>query len=254
MTTRCWSSGSARRSTLSFGGAPVRTNLDGHPDKQYPAVPSANTVRILGIGDSVMFGWGVAPERNYLSILERRLEADFPQHNWEVLNAAVPGYNTVMEVELLTQVAPDFQPDLVLLGFIPNDLVLPAFLHRRPSHGQLDPSLSARRDSAIREGELASGGTVGGGTRLRSAGRRPGVFESCPPTPGVVSKVRSAGSSSYYPPKLTLWRGKHSGRFPPSTCGGRPKVSRVKNSGSPRKMVTPASLPTPSLRKGSTHS
>ncbi len=121
-----------------FKNVSVRTNSQGHPDKAYPNRGAEGVVRILGIGDSVMFGWGVPTEANYLSLLEQRLAVDRPERRWEVLNTGVPGYNTVMEVELLMSAAEEFPPDLVLLGFNANDLVLPVFLHRRPRHWRLE--------------------------------------------------------------------------------------------------------------------
>lgn len=138
---------------VRFRGASVRTNARGHPDRTYSELAPKHTRRILGIGDSVMFGWGVEPEENYLYLLEEKLNRERPTKSWEILNTGVPGYNTVMEVEQLVQVADDFRPDLVLLGFIPNDLVLPVFLHRKPRHARLDRSylLQALRPSRAPE-------------------------------------------------------------------------------------------------------
>ncbi|MCP4221275.1 MAG: SGNH/GDSL hydrolase family protein, partial [bacterium] len=48
--------------------------------------------------------------------------------NYEILNFAVPGYNTAMEAETFKKRASAFSPDLVLLQFDINDLVLPNFV------------------------------------------------------------------------------------------------------------------------------
>lgn len=37
----------------------MRTNAQGHPDKDYAVLNTDATVRILGIGDSVIFAWAV---------------------------------------------------------------------------------------------------------------------------------------------------------------------------------------------------
>jgi hypothetical protein len=91
----------------------------------------AGSVRVVGIGDSVMFGWGVPYEQSYLPALEARLRAAAPERGWEIVNLAVPGYNTVMEVETLRVKGRRFKPDVVVVGYVWNDLDLPYFLRDR---------------------------------------------------------------------------------------------------------------------------
>jgi lysophospholipase L1-like esterase len=115
-----------------FLGVPLRTNADGF---RGPAVPPARTrpaVRVVGLGDSVMFGWGVREEDAYLVRLAALLEASTTGVAWEVVNTAVPGYNTVMEVETLEAKGLGFDPDVVVLNFVGNDLGLPNFVEERP--------------------------------------------------------------------------------------------------------------------------
>ncbi|MCU0666328.1 MAG: hypothetical protein MUF05_04470 [Candidatus Omnitrophica bacterium] len=76
-----------------------------------------------------MFGQGVAQNKNYLSFLEEGLNTKFPQKHWEIINTAVPGYNTVMEVETLAQKALRYHPDIVIIERIGNDLDLPNFIY-----------------------------------------------------------------------------------------------------------------------------
>ena len=75
----------------------VHTSSQGFRDREYAAAKASGSYRVLGVGDSLMFGWGVDEGRDYLSVLERRLEREHPERSWEVINTAVPGYNTVME-------------------------------------------------------------------------------------------------------------------------------------------------------------
>jgi lysophospholipase L1-like esterase len=89
-------------------------------------------VRIVGLGDSVMFGWGVRNEDGYLARLAAALDRDFPEVTWEVVNTAVPGYNTVMEIETLREKGLRYGPDLVILNFVGNDLGLPNFIVPEP--------------------------------------------------------------------------------------------------------------------------
>ena len=41
--------------------------------------------------------------------------------NWEVWNLGVPGYNTGQELAYLEEIGPRAKPDLVIVGFYPND-------------------------------------------------------------------------------------------------------------------------------------
>lgn len=93
--------------------------------------PSAPLVRLVGLGDSVMFGWGVNASECYLARLVASLNTRRPSVGWTALNTAVPGYNTVMEVQTLRVKALEPPPDLVLLNFVGNDLRLPNFVLER---------------------------------------------------------------------------------------------------------------------------
>ncbi len=84
------------------------------------------TRRVVGIGDSVMFGWGVETEESYMGILDDKLRRWTP--SIQVLNLATPGYNTVMEVARLVNKGLMFDPDLILVHVVNNDFDLPRFL------------------------------------------------------------------------------------------------------------------------------
>jgi lysophospholipase L1-like esterase len=145
---------------VTFLGAPLRTNPDGF---RGPAVPPARTrpaVRVVGLGDSVMFGWGVGEDDTYLARLAPLLEATSPGVAWEVVNTAVPGYNTVMEVATLEAKGLRFEPDLVILNFVGNDLGLPNFIEERPD------VLSPRRSFLLDLVRARLGGEPGPGRRL----------------------------------------------------------------------------------------
>ena len=107
-----------------FAGVPVHINsLELRDDREYALDKKPSTFRILFLGDSVTFGHGSVAEHAYPALLERLLREWRPDVDWQVWNAAVPGYNTSQELAHLLQVGPAFQPDLVVIGFFPNDLV-----------------------------------------------------------------------------------------------------------------------------------
>jgi hypothetical protein len=122
------------RMSVTFLGAPLVT--DEHGFRIWPGsrVADKPQVRIVGLGDSVMFGWGVSASECYLTLLVDELNRTRPEVGWGALNTAVPGYNTVMEVQTLRVKALDPRPDLVLLNFVGNDLRLPNFVLERRSY------------------------------------------------------------------------------------------------------------------------
>ena len=107
-----------------FAGVPVHINqLELRDRREYDLGKRSNTFRILVLGDSVTFGHGSVYETTYPALLEERLRRWRPDVDWQVWNAAVPGYNTSQELAHLLEVAPRFQPDLVVVGFYENDLI-----------------------------------------------------------------------------------------------------------------------------------
>jgi len=112
----------------TFRNKPFRTNSHGLRDSEYGRHKPAGTYRIVGLGDSVMFGWGVAQGEPYLEVLERRLNARSSALTFETLDFAVPGYNTAIEVTVFEHRALAFDPDLVVLQFVNNDMGVPMFM------------------------------------------------------------------------------------------------------------------------------
>jgi len=115
-----------------FLNAELHTNPHGFRGPDAAPEKGAGEIRILGLGDSVMFGWGVDYVDAYLARLAGRLGRERPERQWTILNTAVPGYNTVMEVETLKEKGLAYGPDLVVLNVVGNDLGLPNFVLRGP--------------------------------------------------------------------------------------------------------------------------
>jgi len=137
----------------TFRGQSVRTTANGvRGDRDVALEKPAGTVRIVGLGDSNAFGWGVGEGEPYLEIVQHELDASAAAKSgrrFEVLNFGVPGYNTTMEVATYEHRAARFAPDLVIIHFIGNDLGLPHFMQppetlRTTSHVYLWDLLHAR--------------------------------------------------------------------------------------------------------------
>lgn len=106
---------------LGPGGVSYRVNADGFRDRAYARAKPTGTFRIVVLGHSVAFGWGVALEDTYPKLLEARLDTGSGTHI-EVLNLAVSGYNAYTEAALFHDVGVGYRPDLVMVEFGINDL------------------------------------------------------------------------------------------------------------------------------------
>jgi lysophospholipase L1-like esterase len=103
--------------TRTVGGVPLWS--DAHPrhdadDIRRASDPTAFT--ILGLGDSIMYGVGQTREATYLEQLRREL-AQSSKQRVEILNLAVPGYNTMQENAVYEELDPSVKPDLVLVHY-----------------------------------------------------------------------------------------------------------------------------------------
>ncbi|MEM8934384.1 MAG: SGNH/GDSL hydrolase family protein, partial [Acidobacteriota bacterium] len=99
---------------VRFTAVQIETNSRGWREVEHALDAPPNTVRILGIGDSVMFGWGVDREQRYTDLFGAKLGERYPDIQWQTLTLACPGWNLVMEVEALERYGLAFEPDLIL--------------------------------------------------------------------------------------------------------------------------------------------
>ena len=132
----------------TFGGVHVRVNSLGLRGAEAAATPSPGTVRILALGDSVVFGQGVAEDETVTAVLARRLAGRWGKPV-EVFNSGTQGYDTVAEAAYLAGPGLALAPSGVVLGVSLNDYdVAPAYdptgvLTRRAS---APPGLLARSE------------------------------------------------------------------------------------------------------------
>jgi lysophospholipase L1-like esterase len=104
------------------GYGTVTINSRGLREREIPLGKPAGTFRILCLGDSVTFGHWVEAEEAYPRRLEERLQARSTKRI-QVINAGVPGYSPFQELTWLEEEGWAYEPDLVLLGFVLNDVV-----------------------------------------------------------------------------------------------------------------------------------
>ncbi len=89
-------------------------------DHKYDLEKRPGARRVLVLGDSVAYGPGLDLDETFDNQLEQRL-ATAPGGPVEVLNLAVPGYNSEQEAAILRSRGLDLDPDLVLVAWAVND-------------------------------------------------------------------------------------------------------------------------------------
>lgn len=107
-------------------GAPPRevvhtVNRQGMRGQPFRRDKPPGVLRIACLGDSYTFGYGVNDEETWPAALQRLLDDAGLAGPVQILNFAVPAYETEQEVALLKKRVLDFEPDLVLLAWCIND-------------------------------------------------------------------------------------------------------------------------------------
>ena len=100
-------------------GVDVQINAEGLREKS-SRISIGKKKRILMLGDSVTFGWGVPQSETVAARLEQALTrtVDDPV---SVINAGVGNYNTAMEVAWFERHGLKYEPDMVVLNIFIND-------------------------------------------------------------------------------------------------------------------------------------
>ena len=100
----------------------VTTNSLGFRGRELVSPKPRGQFRMVAIGDSLTFGWGVNDNDTFCAQLEQLLRRRFPASDVDVVNLGVGGYDTHQEVALLKRNVARLQPDMVLVGFYSNDV------------------------------------------------------------------------------------------------------------------------------------
>ena len=104
-----------------FMGVPVTINSLGLRDDEVSLAKPEGVVRILMLGDSVTFGWGVLQDDTVSAILEKLLNETPGAKTIEVVNSGVGNYNTVQEITYFLSRGVELDPDIVVLNYFIND-------------------------------------------------------------------------------------------------------------------------------------
>ncbi len=101
-----------------------RHNSFGFRDVEHAYAKDESVFRILGLGDSFTYGVGADFEQTYLYLLEEMLNERAGKHPpVEIIKAGIPRYYSEPELILLNEYGRQYSPDLILIGFLPNDVI-----------------------------------------------------------------------------------------------------------------------------------
>ncbi len=103
-----------------FQGVEVRINAHGFRGPEFAAQKPAGSRRLMILGDSVVFGWGVPEAQIFPALLQERLNERGIAA--EVIAAGVNSWNTRTEYEFLRHVGVGYEPDVLLLVIVHNDI------------------------------------------------------------------------------------------------------------------------------------
>jgi hypothetical protein len=123
---------------LSEGRVYVATNAAAFRDREHSLQKPAGTIRIAVLGDSFAEAAQVKREDAFWSVMERELAKcpDLQGQTVEVLNFGISGYGTTQELQMLRHYVWPYEPDIVLLAFLPGNDVRNNSRELEPDRGR----------------------------------------------------------------------------------------------------------------------
>jgi len=99
-------------------------NGDRMRNPEVPVERGPSDFRVLSLGDSITFGWGVRYQEAYPTLLADLLREARPEREIHVMNASCSGYSTHQGLETLKRRGLKYRPDVVTIWLGWNDSVI----------------------------------------------------------------------------------------------------------------------------------
>lgn len=99
----------------------LHTNAFGLRGDDFSVPKEPDVFRIITLGDSCTWGFGVQPGQEYPKILQDLLNDTFIPVVFEVQNAGIPGFSSLQGLRYFESELVNYQPDLITLYFGRND-------------------------------------------------------------------------------------------------------------------------------------
>ena len=109
------------QSSAHLMGVDVAINGFGYRDDLQTLDKPGDVRRVLMLGDSLTFGWGVAQEDTPSELLQALLNQANDGWRYEVVNMGIGNANTDMQVRAMDLAGWQFDPDVIVLNYFIND-------------------------------------------------------------------------------------------------------------------------------------
>lgn len=103
-----------------FGLSGYKLNSLGFRGPEHQVVKYKNKIRIIGLGDSQVFGQGVEWQDTFLEQLKTTLDTTV-KRTFETINFGKCGWNTINEQEFFLKEGVNYKPDILILLYTLND-------------------------------------------------------------------------------------------------------------------------------------
>ncbi len=107
---------------VTFQNTRMKTNALGLRNKDFKLKKDADSLRIVSLGASPTFGWGVNSQDVYTAQLEKILGQIYLDKHIEVINAGVIGYSSYQGLIFLKKEVIKLSPDVITVPFVINEL------------------------------------------------------------------------------------------------------------------------------------
>lgn len=106
----------------AYGGVVVKINSKGLRGPELDYAKPSDVIRILYLGDSVTFGYGLGSYKETFPYLIETVLEDRLAYEIETINAGVGGYSPWQEFVYLASEGTKYDPDLLVVSFVLNDV------------------------------------------------------------------------------------------------------------------------------------
>ena len=100
----------------------IDTNEDGLRTSYTRETFRAFANRIVLLGDSITFGWGVSVDETIGAVMERELRSALHTENLAVLNTGIVSYSPILERNLFSRLAVEYRPTLTIMVLDATDI------------------------------------------------------------------------------------------------------------------------------------
>ena len=109
--------------TVNYEGIEYQINSHGIRNRESSPEKDTNTIRIMALGDSFIWGDGQNNKDLVTVKFENLLNKSKGHKKHEVINTGIGGYNTKDEFKQLIRLYPIYKPDFVIQFFFTNDVL-----------------------------------------------------------------------------------------------------------------------------------